>query len=1123
MRKFDAYIESVRLKNFLSFYEGLIQFDPGLTVVVGPNGSGKTSIFHGIKFALGSNQRENRYSKWSDFIRHGAHSAEVEVKVRVNGQHRSFTRKIARDGIPRAYVDGKRVKAAELQTIVMNLGLDMDNPLVFMPQERINALREMDPIEVRKLVEEGTGLSTLRDRIAIEEVKVRFSREKLEATTNEVKVVEREIELLQHDVERLVRKRELLKQEKELDQEVKWATIDDLTLKIDTLRKEIEEKELGLGRVLEESSKLENGIADEESKAADIETQASGLQREIGSMTARIEEEERKLSRIEDETKKIHDEVRELEKRIKSDKRRMDKTGEDLRRISTAKEHMQEEQKQATLELDTMEEERARVDDELAAFSDWNTKRSETLGTYRALQADLKGKDLLFRSLQEKLQNDEAELQAIENKWGNTWSTLESTDEKELVKRKSQLERESTSLNESRFRFVSQSAQLQKEIDEIKVRLSESSKRIPESVLRLKDAIAEHKLETVTGPVMEFLNTSDEYAQALEAVIPSNLAFSFIVEDDAEFALLARLRNDLNASSPIIRVKRDAPKRARPNLPNRKGVLGWIWDLLKIDDETAAKMRMAFGDYVVASKFADSTKVSEKEGLNAVTLEGQRITPSDYKVISYPPQEPSGIIATAPLRARLADAETELSHVQNRVTEVMSAIEKVTQERESVMDLISQFTRWSGTWERRKKLKEMIPDQEERIVGLDDEIKIIQRKIAEGERSLKKLDMTQPPERSRLVAEQSAIRMKHRKMRSQLSDIEGRLQVTERDEATKRGELRGLEDSTKMLTERAEELRKDISSSKTEGAEIVKAIEDLTEGLEVTRASYDDLLAQQTELRRVTKEMGARLLELNLQVKTSRIQVLQSKRQLDAYQQQKETTEEELKLAKRPEEIRPIDIVRDELLRVRHLLDEYRDVSETIAHTESQLKDRLTELTTRVVDIREELAEAEETVKDIKTQYHEGMNDILSKVENEVNSILGAVRFAGETKFVLNTTTKDYGVEFKTRIKGEEFGTLSAGSGGERSLIAIGLILALERFNPAPVYAMDEIDTFLDATNTEMVSRLLHDSSRRSQFLLFTPAKSTHLLRNADKRIGVVSPGGTEPSVVIESPQFEEQ
>ncbi|MDF1539092.1 MAG: chromosome segregation SMC family protein [Candidatus Thorarchaeota archaeon] len=1123
MRKFDTHIESVKLKNFLSFYEGVVEFDPGLTVIVGPNGSGKTSIFHAVKFALGSNQRENRYSKWSDFIRHGASSAETEVVARVNGQSRKFQRKISRDGIPRSYVDGKRVKAAELQKIVNTLGFDIDNPLVFMPQERINAIRDMDPIEVRKLVEEGTGLSILRDRIYLEEAKVQHSRQNLDAARSEAKVVERELEMLQSDLDRLERKRELQKNEALLDHEVKWATVDDLSAKIVETRKEIEEKELGLGEVLEEIVELEDSISSHETESKKIGQEASNLQRETGSISARIDEEERRLNRIESETKQTLDEIRELEKRIKVEKRTMDKTKEDLRRIGAAKEQMLEDQKQTTAELDTIEEDRTRIENELAAFAEWNAKRSEAQGTYRALQTDVKGKDLLFRSIQEKLQNDEADLQAIESKSSHIWSTLEGTDEKELAIKKGQFEREIASLNEKRFKSVTQVSQLQKEIDDIKLRLSESSKRIPDSVLELAKGISEHNLETVTGPLVEILATKEEYASALEAVVLGDMAFTFLVEDEAEFTLLQRLRDNLGAPAPIIFLKNLKKHSEKVELPTWKGVIGFLWDLLGFDPEMVARMRCAFGNYVVTRDRQTTARTAERSSLQAVSLDGQRIEPASDRIISHPKREPTGVIATAPLQARLSSAESEIVIARNLVTDVMAGIEKATAGRDEIMDLISQVTRWSGTWERRKKLREMIPQQEERLVGLDDEIKNLQLECGKAERALKKLDNTQPPERGRLIGQQSAARMKYRKMREQLTQIEARLQATQNDQANKRQDLRSFEENTKMLSERSQELREEIASSKSEGSKIVDLIENLRESLEQTHLKYQSLMSQQSEIKGEIWQLSERLLEINLQVKNSRILVVQAKRHLDMFQHQKSEIDKELKGSKRPKSVRNIEIVRDELLRVRHQLEEYRDVSETVAHTETQLKDQLAELSTKVGDIQDELNEAEETVMDIRKQYLDGMNEVLGKVESEINSILSTVRFSGEIKFQLSVVNQVYGVDFKTRIKTEEFGALSAGSGGERSLIAIGLILALQRFNPAPVYAMDEIDTFLDATNTELVSRLLHDSSRRSQFILFTPAKSTHLLRNADKRLGVVSPGGKEPSVVIESPKFVDQ
>ncbi|MFW9975738.1 MAG: AAA family ATPase, partial [Candidatus Thorarchaeota archaeon] len=452
MSETTVNIESIRLENFLSFYEGIVEFDKGLTVLAGPNGSGKTSIFHALKFALASNQRENRYSKWSDFIRHGASTAEVEIKVKVNGQSRKFLRRIDRDGIPRAYADGKRVKAAEHKQMISSLGLETDNPLVFMPQERINAIREMDPFEVRRLVEEGTGLDILRDRISLQESEVIQSRQKLDAALTESRTVERELELLQQDLSRLEKKRALQAQERELEQELNWASYDDLSKRIQETKNEIETKESGLVGILEEQAEIEDQITEQETQGTELETRLSSLHSEIGKIDAKIDQEERNLAKLEGDSKKHIAEIRQLENNIKLEKQKEEKLKEDLERLSTAREQYMDQQKLMRNEIKELEEERVRIQDELAAFAEWNTKRAEAHGHYKALQAEIEGKDLLMRSLRERLQIEEAELQSIESKWSHVWNKIEETDAKELESRKSQLEREIASLNEERFR-----------------------------------------------------------------------------------------------------------------------------------------------------------------------------------------------------------------------------------------------------------------------------------------------------------------------------------------------------------------------------------------------------------------------------------------------------------------------------------------------------------------------------------------------------------------------------------------------------------------------------------------------------------------------------------------------
>jgi len=1118
-----AYIESAKLDNFLSFYSGKVSFDRGLTVLAGPNGSGKTSIFHALKFALGSNQRENRYSKWSDFIRHGASTAEVEVIVKVNGENKKFQRKIDRDGIPRAYVNGRRVKAAELRQIVQTFGLDTDNPLVFIPQERINAVREMDPYEVRKLVEEGTGLDSLRDRIILQETEVVQSHQRLASALSESKSVERELELLKYDLDRLEKKRALLEQEKSLEQELKWATQDDLNERINAIKAEIEGKEAGLLSVLEEQTQIQSEISENEQEIENLETRLSNLQIELGRIDAKIEEEERNLTRIEGDSQKQVDELKHLEKEIKSDTRNKEKLQEDIERITSTKEVTMEKQRELRTALTAIEDERNQIREALEAFAEWNTKRAETHGRYKALQAEMEGKDLLMRSVRERLQVEEAELQSIESKWSHAWSVMEKSDEKELVKKKGQLENEIASLNEDRFRQSSLVSQLQKDIDELNTKLSETSKRVPEAVKQLKDAVSDHKLTSVVGPLIELFSADDSIATAIEAVLPDNMTLAFIVTDESDFQILQKLRDNLGAPSPLILVRETKLIRERPVLENETGIEGWLWDRLNIDDETKTLLQQAIGDFVLTKSARSATRLATKKNLKAVSVDGHVISPDDKKIISSPKIIPSGMISTAPLQSRLTRATRELTVAKKQVTDIMTNLDNLTNQREEVLDLLSQMTRWSSTWERRRKLLETIPEQEERLTSLEEELKILQAEIGNSEKELRKLDNLQPPERSRLIGQDSALRIKHRQLQSDLTKIDSRANAAERDEELKRQELMRIIENINILSQSLDELRTEIMESKNAASVILEKIEAMKATQEETRNQRKILAEELGNLKDTNRTLSGRIVEFNLIIKERKLQVLQSKRLLMNMEYDLENIERELEGLKQPDVVRPLEQVRNELVKLRHILDDYQDVSEAVAHTETQLKGRLTTLIESVTELQEELEEAESTVKNIQEQYHNGMNETLRNVEKNVNEVLGSVQFPGSVRFELALRDGNYGVEFKSRIKAEGFGDISAGSGGERSLIAISLILALQRFNPAPVYVLDEVDTFLDATNTELVSRLFHDASRRSQFVLLTPAKSTHLLKHADKILGVVSPNGVEPSVIIESPKFRGQ
>ena len=88
---------------------------------------------------------------------------------------------------------------------------------------------------------------------------------------------------------------------------------------------------------------------------------------------------------------------------------------------------------------------------------------------------------------------------------------------------------------------------------------------------------------------------------------------------------------------------------------------------------------------------------------------------------------------------------------------------------------------------------------------------------------------------------------------------------------------------------------------------------------------------------------------------------------------------------------------------------------------------------------------------------------------------------------------------------------LDAMSGGEKSLTALAFVFAIQRYNPAPFYALDEIDAFLDAANAERVGEMVHDLAGDAQFVVVSHRSA--LLERSERAIGVTMQGNNVSAV----------
>jgi chromosome segregation protein len=83
------------------------------------------------------------------------------------------------------------------------------------------------------------------------------------------------------------------------------------------------------------------------------------------------------------------------------------------------------------------------------------------------------------------------------------------------------------------------------------------------------------------------------------------------------------------------------------------------------------------------------------------------------------------------------------------------------------------------------------------------------------------------------------------------------------------------------------------------------------------------------------------------------------------------------------------------------------------------------------------------------------------------------------------------GIEINARPPGKELRSISLLSGGERTLTAIALLLAIFRSKPSPFCLLDEVDAALDEANNARLAGVLREFLDQSQFIVITHKKRT--------------------------------
>ena len=178
------------------------------------------------------------------------------------------------------------------------------------------------------------------------------------------------------------------------------------------------------------------------------------------------------------------------------------------------------------------------------------------------------------------------------------------------------------------------------------------------------------------------------------------------------------------------------------------------------------------------------------------------------------------------------------------------------------------------------------------------------------------------------------------------------------------------------------------------------------------------------------------------------------------------------------------------------------------------LEERHQFLSTQLEDLKTTRRDLLTVVKEVDERILEVFTSAYHDVAREFEIVFATLFPGGEGRLVL-TDPDDMlltGIEVEARPPGKKVKRLSLLSGGERSLTAVALLVAIFRARPSPFYVMDEVEAALDDTNLGRLLALIGELRDSSQIIIITHQKRT--MEIADALYGVTMRGDGVTQVI---------
>ena len=1147
------YIKKLEIDNFKSFANKTdIPLLEGFTTVSGPNGSGKSNIIDSVMFALGLRSGSAlRIENLSDFITTFNNKNEATVKVTFGGVKDlgeiSVTRRIRKNSQGYAstyYLNDKVDTLTNIKSVLEEYNITPNSYNVIM-QGDVNSIISCSSKVRRGIIDEIAGVADFDRRIDLAKSDLEKVQQRVDSASLILSEVALQLEQLKEEREVALKYKKLKDEKSVLEAQIGTVKFFDLKRNLELAHenilkanKELKEKELNKkdleerikliqakydelnGKLQEQGEEERKKLKDKQSDlVSQIQTKEHAIdfaqtqyQRGLQSIENAKNGIEQCNKKIEDEILNIklsHDKIGIIETQLKEKKDELAKKLKEQAGLSdTADKYITERSETSKVLDEYKDKDNELLKDSLTKENELNNLKNTVEEAKTFIETANKDKE----TFEDKKSLKELEVSNLKKEMDEL-KEIQTTSMHKLDDTKTLVEQSDFDLRAAERRFNQMEAQ--------KSAMSSSGTTLP--ITTVMDA----HFEGVHAPIMQLGKVDEEYSLALNIAFGGRLTNIVVDDTHAAYVAMEHLNATHSGRATFIPLNKIKPAPSRLQLPKGKGVIDFAINLVDFDDKYIDAFYNAVGETLIVEDIDAAEPLIGKYRM--VTLDGKLYEKSAVITGGYMKKSMIGFGMNED--KELANAKKKVDELQKQYND---AVAKKKELEEKLDKIRVSYSNASTEYSKAKIEYNNMISQYTNSQGLLDEKQNI---INENEPKIEKLNVELDKIESKRIEYASVIQAKQDRLK-ELDELLGDKNLKELKEKTQgiedeirtlndkklnvNNEINGFEATIKFNEQIILSKKEDIKNTETNNVNLQndqKTYKEEIEVLKETQKALDEKIAVIDEkigsLLKEKEDINNSLIQLKTDSNVMLSDIERVNEQIESFKARRRELEPQLKEAQQLltdggidiEKLEPVEISEEELnskiQRLDKRMQELGDVNMRAITSFEEKSKRKEEIETQIQTLTVEKSAILEKMSGFEQQKKETFMTTYTAINENFKDIYHQLS-EGEGRLILENEKDPLSAGMTIEAKPRDKTTnnkLGALSGGEKALTALALVFSIQKYLPAPFYALDEVDANLDTMNVERIADMIKKQSSDTQFIVVSHRRP--MIEAASRTIGV--------------------